>query len=83
LRDTARRLPKLGEEYAELVEAIHRYREDPRAQTRHAVMEEMADVVIVLTAIAGRLGLSLDHAVRRKFEDNLRRSSGEGKPIKD
>ena len=50
--------------------------------TRNEVYREAADCAICLIAILDRMGLSLDWSVRRKLEDSLRRSNGEGKPIK-
>ncbi len=75
-------MEKLHEEVDELQEAVDLYSKNPTAATRNEVYREAADCAICLIIMLGRMGLSLDWSVRRKFEDNVRRSNGEGKPIK-
>ncbi len=66
----------LGEEVGELFKAIRKH-ENMRIGTTSvtgSVDEELADVLIYLCAIANRLGISLDEALRKKEAVNETRS---------
>jgi NTP pyrophosphatase (non-canonical NTP hydrolase) len=67
---------KLGEEVGELFKAIRKHGDMPVDVTSviGTVDEELADVLIYLCAIANRLGINLDEAVRRKEAVNETRS---------
>lgn len=65
------KLDKLAEEVAEVYNSTEAYVNDPKAETRHHLVEELADVGIVLTAMAGLMGISLHHAMKRKFQKVL------------
>ncbi|MGH3570054.1 MAG: MazG nucleotide pyrophosphohydrolase domain-containing protein [Pseudonocardia sp.] len=66
----------LGEEVGELFKAVRKH-EKMRTGTTSVtgtVDEELADVLIYLCAIANRLGVDLEQALRRKEELNETRS---------
>ncbi|MCA1606231.1 MAG: pyrophosphohydrolase [Acidobacteria bacterium] len=66
----------LGEEVGELFKAVRKHekmRIDATSVTG-TVDEELADVLIYLCAIANRLGISLDEALRKKEAFNETRS---------
>jgi NTP pyrophosphatase (non-canonical NTP hydrolase) len=67
---------KLGEEVGELFKAIRKQANMSIDATSiiGSVDEELADVLIYLCAIANRLGISLDEALRRKEAINETRS---------
>jgi NTP pyrophosphatase (non-canonical NTP hydrolase) len=67
---------KLGEEVGELFKAVRKHVNMPVDATSviGTVDEELADVLIYLCAIANRLGISLDEALRRKEAVNEARS---------
>jgi NTP pyrophosphatase (non-canonical NTP hydrolase) len=67
---------KLGEEVGELFKAVRKHANMPidSKSVIGAVDEELADVLIYLCAIANRLGISLDDALRRKEAVNETRS---------
>jgi NTP pyrophosphatase (non-canonical NTP hydrolase) len=67
---------KLGEEVGELFKAVRKHVNMPVDTTSviGTVDEELADVLIYLCAIANRLGISLDEALRRKEAINEARS---------
>jgi NTP pyrophosphatase (non-canonical NTP hydrolase) len=67
---------KLGEEVGELFRAIRKHADMPVDSTSviGSVDEELADVLIYLCAIANRLGIRLDEALRRKEAVNETRS---------
>jgi NTP pyrophosphatase (non-canonical NTP hydrolase) len=67
---------KLGEEVGELFKAIRKQANMSIDATSiiGSVDEELADVLIYLCAIANRLGISLDEALRRKEAVNETRS---------
>ncbi|HEX5406277.1 MAG TPA: MazG-like family protein [Pseudonocardiaceae bacterium] len=67
---------KLGEEVGELFKAVRKHANmsiDAKSVVG-TVDEELADVLIYLCAIANRLGISLDEALRRKEAVNETRS---------
>jgi NTP pyrophosphatase (non-canonical NTP hydrolase) len=67
---------KLGEEVGELFKAVRKHANmsiDSKSVIG-TVDEELADVLIYLCAIANRLGISLDDALRRKEAVNETRS---------
>ena len=65
----------LGEEVGELFKAIRKMEKvmtDPRSVIT-SVEEELADILIVLSAVANRYGIDLESAFRRKEEVNKKR----------
>lgn len=67
-RDVVQQCLLLGEEVGELFKAVRKH-EKMRIGTTSVtgtVDEELADVLIYLCAIANRLGISIDDALRRK-----------------
>jgi NTP pyrophosphatase (non-canonical NTP hydrolase) len=66
----------LGEEIGELFKAVRKHEHlqtNPNSKIG-TVEEELADVLIYICAIANRLDISLDEALRRKEEINEQRS---------
>ncbi|KAA2261106.1 pyrophosphohydrolase [Solihabitans fulvus] len=59
---------KLGEEVGELFKAIrkHQHMSIDSTSIIGSVDEELADVLIYICAIANRMGISLDEALRKK-----------------
>lgn len=59
---------KLGEEVGELFKAIRKYHSMPTSvdSVIGSVDEELADILIYLCAIANRLNIRLDEALRKK-----------------
>lgn len=76
------KLAKLKEEFAELLDASRDFHRAPDSATRKALADEAADVVICLTAMLGRAGLSLQRSVEVKWAEVVDRTNGIGKPIK-
>jgi NTP pyrophosphatase (non-canonical NTP hydrolase) len=75
-RDVVSQCLLLGEEVGELFKAVRKH-EKMRVGTTSvtgSVDEELADVLIYLCAIANRLGISLDEALRKKEEINETRT---------
>lgn len=71
-RDVVQQCLLLGEEVGELFKAVRKH-EKMRVGTTSVigtVDEELADVLIYLCAIANRLGISIDDALRKKEELN-------------
>lgn len=66
----------LGEEVGELFKAVRKHEKMRTGATSitGTVDEELADVLIYLCAIANRLGVNLEEALRRKEELNETRS---------
>jgi NTP pyrophosphatase (non-canonical NTP hydrolase) len=67
-RDVISQCLLLGEEVGELFKAVRKHekmRVDPNSRIAN-VEEELADVLIYLCAIANRLDVSLDEALRKK-----------------
>jgi NTP pyrophosphatase (non-canonical NTP hydrolase) len=67
-RDVVQQCLLLGEEVGELFKAVRKH-EKMRIGTTSVtgtVDEELADVLIYLCAIANRLGISIDDALRKK-----------------
>jgi NTP pyrophosphatase (non-canonical NTP hydrolase) len=67
-RDVVQQCILLGEEVGELFKAVRKHKK-MRAGTTSitgTVDEELADVLIYLCAIANRLGISIDDALRKK-----------------
>jgi NTP pyrophosphatase (non-canonical NTP hydrolase) len=75
-RDVVSQCLLLGEEVGELFKAVRKHEKMRIGATSVAgsVDEELADVLIYLCAIANRLGISLDEALRRKEEINETRT---------
>lgn len=73
----SRKLEKFDEEIRELKDEIKAWELMPSRMTRASLADEIGDVLIVLTMIAGRVGLSAQECARRKFEDVERRYGGE------
>lgn len=71
-RDVVQQCLLLGEEVGELFKAIRKHKKMRIGATSVAgtVDEELADVLIYLCAIANRLGISIDEALRKKEELN-------------
>jgi NTP pyrophosphatase (non-canonical NTP hydrolase) len=65
----------LGEEVGELFKAVRRQEGMPvgAASVVGAVDEELADVVLLVCAVANRYGIDLGEALRRKEAHNERR----------
>jgi NTP pyrophosphatase (non-canonical NTP hydrolase) len=75
-RDVVSQCLLLGEEVGELFKAVRKH-EKMRVGTTSvtgSVDEELADVLIYLCAIANRLGINLDEALRKKEEINETRT---------
>jgi NTP pyrophosphatase (non-canonical NTP hydrolase) len=75
-RDVISQCLLLGEEVGELFKAVRKQqnmRVDPNSQIG-SVEEELADVLIYLCAIANRVGVRLDEALRKKEAINEGRS---------
>ena len=65
----------LGEEVGELFKAVRKQEKlktDPQSKVG-TVAEELADITIYVCAIANRLGINLEQALRDKEEVNKRR----------
>lgn len=58
------RFDKLDEEYNELTEAMTRYKDEPTVERLDDVIDELADVNILIYHIAGLLSLTQDDLVR-------------------
>lgn len=58
------RFDKLAEEYNELVEALEQYKDEPTVERLDDVIDELADVNILIYHIAGLLSLTQDDLVR-------------------
>jgi NTP pyrophosphatase (non-canonical NTP hydrolase) len=74
--DVVQQCLQLGEEVGELFKAVRKH-EKMRIGTTSVtgtVDEELADVLIFLCAIANRLGISIDEALRKREELNETRS---------
>jgi NTP pyrophosphatase (non-canonical NTP hydrolase) len=69
---------KLGEKVGELFKAVRKHANMPidSKSVIGTVDEDLADVLIYLCAIANRLGIGLDEALRRKEAVNETRSWG-------
>ena len=65
----------LGEEVGELFKAVRRSEHLPVGTTSivGTVDEELADILILVCAVANRYGIDLDEALRRKEEHNEQR----------
>lgn len=65
------------EEVGELAKYIRKHQDGMRLdiakQYSSSIAEEMADILLVLTAVANRLGVDLETAVREKEEINKQR----------
>ena len=57
----------------ELYEAAQEWEDSPADDNEHFI-EELADVIIMSLSVAGKLGIDIDAAVRRKIEFNKTRS---------
>jgi NTP pyrophosphatase (non-canonical NTP hydrolase) len=66
--DVVRQCLQLGEEVGELFKAVRKHEKMRMGTTSvtGTVDEELADVLIFLCAIANRLGISIDEALRKK-----------------
>ena len=75
-RDVLQQCLLLGEEVGELFKAIRKHKKMRVGTTSitGTVNEELADILIYLCAIANRLEISLDDALRRKEELNETRT---------
>ncbi|MFE0020351.1 MazG nucleotide pyrophosphohydrolase domain-containing protein [Amycolatopsis sp. NPDC059021] len=75
-RDVVHQSLLLGEEVGELFKAIRKHQNMRTGTTSiiGSVDEELADVLIYLCAIANRLGISLEEALRKKEAVNETRS---------
>lgn len=71
-RDVVQQCLLLGEEVGELFKAVRKHKKMSIGTTSvtGTVDEELADVLIYLCAIANRLGISIDEALRKKEELN-------------
>ena len=56
---------------------------DEASVNAEAYTDELADVIIVSLSVAGKLGIDIDEAVRRKMEINKARTWKHGKEEKD
>lgn len=67
-RDVVQQCLLLGEEVGELFKAVRNHKKMRMGTTSitGTVDEELADVLIYLCAIANRLGISIDDALRKK-----------------
>ncbi|PRW63106.1 MazG nucleotide pyrophosphohydrolase domain-containing protein [Actinopolyspora mortivallis] len=67
---------KLGEEYGELCKAVRKSSGLPieAGSTTSDVGDELADLLIYLCAVANRLNIDLDHALRTKERVNETRT---------
>ena len=57
----------------ELYDAAQEWEDSPVDDNEHFI-EELADVVIICFSVAGKLGIDIDAAIRRKMEINKHRS---------
>lgn len=73
---------KLIEEIGELLLALEAYEHQPCAEWRKNLADEAGDVVICLTALLGRAGLSLQRSTEIKWAEVLDRTNGIGRPVK-
>lgn len=74
-RDNAGRIRKLGEEYGELGEAVARFEKHPTDDNFAKMVEESADVGLVVSDLLALHGVSFEAAMRTKLEANKLRSS--------
>ncbi|MGH3811636.1 MAG: MazG nucleotide pyrophosphohydrolase domain-containing protein [Pseudonocardiaceae bacterium] len=74
--DVVQQCLQLGEEVGELFKAVRKHEKMRMGTTSvtGTVDEELADVLIFLCAIANRLGVSIDEALRKKEELNETRT---------
>jgi NTP pyrophosphatase (non-canonical NTP hydrolase) len=74
-QDVLKKCLLLGEEIGELFKAIRKHQQmsiDPQSKTT-SVEDELADVLLMICAVANRLDVNLENAFRQKEKINKKR----------